>query len=594
MKRAISIAIAAIMGMGLMFGTGCSHKHEFGEWKTVVPATCVREGSERRDCRICDFSQTRTVEKTEHTTDQYSADSSKHWKECAVCHKRIDESAHTFEGTTCTVCQYDKTGTASLQYKQNGDGSFSVVGVLGTAPEEVVIPDYYVEQAPVTSIAKGAFVGQAIMKQIRLPEHLVSIEDGAFDDCSALQSIDIPASVTAVSNNAFTGCPALESVTVAPENAYYTAEGGILYDKPKTKFIFVPPALKGELVIPEGITKVGNGIFSGCGLERVTIGPQVTEIALHAFLNCKSLKDFVVQGSETVIGKAVLSGCTSLQKLVLANTWQQGLTTPMSGIVSPNDRATGDSYIGYIFGAALYLETGSVVPASLETVEFTGGTRLYNYTFYSCASLKSVTIPSSVEAIEDRVFVGCTSLASVTIAAENQKYSSQSNVIYNKTASGGITSIKFIPEALSGDIVIPEGVTVIESGAFRARAIETLSLPATLRQIGSYAFTDCHSLTEVTIPDDSKLVSFDDNCFSTCDNLRSITIPAKVTDIRMAFVGCRSLAKAEFKAASGWVQIIDRDNTKPIPAEDLADPNLAARYLTSALGGGYSWRRESA
>ena len=59
----------------------------------------------------------------------------------------------------------------------------------------------------------------------------------------------------------------------------------------------------------------------------------------------------------------------------------------------------------------------------------------------------------------------------------------------------------------------------------------------------SYAFDNCHSLTEITIT--SSVTSIGSNAFSFCSSLTSITIPNSVTSIgSYAFSGCSSLEGA--------------------------------------------------
>ncbi len=58
-------------------GAGCSHS--FGSWQRTKAPSCTEEGSERRDCRLCDHYETRTIATTGHTyTDDKDAT-------CNVC-----------------------------------------------------------------------------------------------------------------------------------------------------------------------------------------------------------------------------------------------------------------------------------------------------------------------------------------------------------------------------------------------------------------------------------------------------------------------------------------------------------------------------
>ena len=93
-----------------------------------------------------------------------------------------------------------------------------------------------------------------------------------------------------------------------------------------------------------------------------------------------------------------------------------------------------------------------------------------------------------------------------------------------------------------GDVIIPEGVTSIEFGAFYGcDSLKSITIPESVTSIGSGAFHFCSSLTSVTLPDG--VTSIEDMAFSNCRSLTSITIPEGVTSIgSKAFESCRSLA----------------------------------------------------
>ena len=72
-------------------------------------------------------------------------------------------------------------------------------------------------------------------------------------------------------------------------------------------------------------------------------------------------------------------------------------------------------------------------------------------------------------------------------------------------------------------------------------AIRKVELGSGVTSIGNYAFSDCYSLSSITIPDG--VTSIGDYAFSNCCSLSSITIPDGVTSIgSSAFENCRSLS----------------------------------------------------
>ena len=90
-------------------------------------------------------------------------------------------------------------------------------------------------------------------------------------------------------------------------------------------------------------------------------------------------------------------------------------------------------------------------------------------------------------------------------------------------------------------ISIPDGVTSIGVRAFLwCRFLRNINIPYTVTSIGGGAFKGCGSLTSIIIPD--SVTSIGDVAFSDCLSLRNINIPDTVTRIGYrAFERCLSL-----------------------------------------------------
>jgi len=91
------------------------------------------------------------------------------------------------------------------------------------------------------------------------------------------------------------------------------------------------------------------------------------------------------------------------------------------------------------------------------------------------------------------------------------------------------------------DITIPEGVTSIGNDAFRAcYNLTGITIPSSVTSIGGSAFYNCSSLTGITIP--SGVTSIGDWAFFNCSSLTDITIPSSMTSIgAYTFYNCSSL-----------------------------------------------------
>ncbi len=590
MKKILAGIVAALLGASLCLGASAcgGHIHEFPDsWTTVTEANCLHEGKKVLVCKTCGYTMEETIPMTAHTFRNYTADAEYHWRECLVCKQRLEYAPHSMSGDLCTVCKYSTVGTQSLQYKFEDGNTYTVTGIAGTIPAQVVIPENYLGY-PVTAIGEGAFRDQQTIESVVLPANLTEIGGKAFSGCRRLTSLLIPAKVTSIGGGAFEGCSSLASITVEPANPMYSSQEGILFDKSVTKFIHVPAALTGKVTLPSAFTELPNGVYSGhTGITEVVLHGQVTKIDELALRGCTGLEQLVVPANVVSIGKSALEGCTSLNRLVLPRMWQDDVTEPLYDptISSWN----GNSFIGYLFGTVSYYDNKNKVPDSLKTIEFTGGTSIKKYLLYGCKGLERVILPATVTEIDTSAFDGCSSLKAVEVAAENKEYFTADGILYNGTKTG----ILFVPAAITGKITVPEGVMRIEERTFRGLAIEEISLPESLRSIGKEAFSDCTSLQTVTIPEESRLVSFGDYSFFKCEKLRSILIPASVQTIgQFAFGGCIALGTAYFRDTNSWQRSLttDMQNADPAIPARLADPEDAADELSDRYAAHF-WRK---
>ena len=91
------------------------------------------------------------------------------------------------------------------------------------------------------------------------------------------------------------------------------------------------------------------------------------------------------------------------------------------------------------------------------------------------------------------------------------------------------------------EITIPNSITSIGSRAFRScTGLTSVTIPSSVTSIGDYAFINCIGLTSVTIPD--FVIEISTGTFSGCIGLTTVTISNSVTTIESsAFSGCSGL-----------------------------------------------------
>lgn len=260
--------------------------------------------------------------------------------------------------------------------------------------------------------------------------------------------------------------------------------------------------------IPNNVTSIGNYVFYNCvSLASITIGNSITNIGGYAFFGCTSLTSISIPNSLTIIGESAFKGCTNLAKVNI------------SDISSWCKISFSDSYSNPLYYAQnLYLNDEKITELTIPN----NVTSVGSYTFSGCSGLTSVTIPSNVTNIGKNAFSGCTNLLSV-------------NINSNEILSKQYTSSSSLKDVFGNQVKI-------------------YILGEDVKNIGSYAFYKCASMTSINIP--SSLISIGNNVFNGCTGLTSINIPKSVTNIEnSAFKGCSNLSKVNISDISAWCNI---------------------------------------
>jgi hypothetical protein len=127
------------------------------------------------------------------------------------------------------------------------------------------------------------------------------------------------------------------------------------------------------------------------------------------------------------------------------------------------------------------------IPDSVTTIE--------RAAFSNCESLETVNIPSSVKNIEIQAFIYCSSLREFTVDDNNEYYSTQDGVLFNKDK----TLLVQYPIGKDGDSYkIPESVTSLGNSSFISSKLKSVAIPDTVTSIAVHTFTYCEDLDNIT------------------------------------------------------------------------------------------------
>ena len=293
-------------------------------------------------------------------------------------------------------------------------------------------------------------------------------------------------SVTSIGEKAFNGCSGLTSVT-----------------------------------IPEGVISIGNYTFYRCSnLTSVTIPGSVKSIGHDAFSLCRSLTSAVIPNGVESISSFVFYGCLSLasvtipESVTIVERDAFSYCCTLTSVTLPENVTSIGNY-------AFYNCTNLAAVNIPEKVTFIG-----ENAFYGCSALTSVTIPSALTEIGASAFLGCSALKAVNIS----DLAAWCAIAFESSSSNPLSYAHkfYLNGAEVKNLVIPEGVTSIESFAFSGcTSLNSVNIPEGVTGISQGAFSDCAELANVSIPDG--LTSIGKEAFKNCTGLIRITCNAVQT-----------------------------------------------------------------
>ena len=363
--------------------------------------------------------------------------------------------------------------------------------------------------------------------EIILPETITTLEEAAIAQCDA-KRITIPSGVSVIPKDAFFNSSLLE----------ITFRGDIV-EIGNTAFHGIAMT---HFDIPSTVTKFGNNIFQYSKLQTVTIPETMTVIPYGMFKDCPNLTGFVLPDH-----------IVEIEAYAFATTNTNSLTDYSFPIESIGPVGSGADF---------------EIPASVQKI----GAGAFQYN----EKLTDVVLPDTVS-MGDSMFYGCTNLKTVQLPA-------------------GITKIPYGTFANCNSLtsfIIPDGVVEIGGFAFGNGKFKSvgptgsdaaIQIPASVKTIGASAFTSCHNLTDVVVPD--TVERLESRCFGNCTWLMRLTIGSGVNYIGPTILDTYSDSKyilktVTMKDSTGWV-----DKTgKAIPVEYLSVPETAKKFFLGTFYG---------
>ncbi len=428
---------------------------------------------------------------------------------------------------------------------------------------------YMGETFQVVAIRGNAFAGCSGLTSITIPSSMTSIGDSAFSGCSGLTFVIIDEVTPIFGTGVFSGIPAGARLC-PPEGFDYTPWMNV-FDWTVTERVFTYGGIKYNMLSPTTV-EVIHSSYSGTvnilsSVEYAGRTSQVIGIGNGAFSGCPGLTSVTIPATVTNVGKSVFYNSPNLQAInVDRNNYSY---SSIDGVLFKGVSAT-TSIIAY----------PPAKSGNSYTIPLLNKSSIAEHAFAGCIGLTSITIPSVITNIGDSAFWGCSNLSAVIIPAINPVFGvdvflglPEGATLYapagfdNKdwlkvfawTINDGVftsdgikynvlspTEVEVVANSYSGAVNIPSTVKGYMVVSIRGLAfsdcssLTSVTIPEGVTSIGDFAFWGCSSLTSVTIP--VGVTSIGSDTFYRCSSLTSVTIPVGVTSIESnAFYGCSSL-----------------------------------------------------
>ena len=480
----------------------------------------------------------------------------------------------------------------------------------------------------VENIECGAFENCISLQEIEIPNSIYLIPENTFFNCIELKKIIIPESVIDIHYSAFKGCNNLTDIkcpfnlkpkfeTTLEINSLnikmsdYCNYDNIEYiDIPYDaevddcflnkfqflKFVKCNPNLLQKLnkdikknlkafFIPYGIKIIKNNMFKECeDIQTIVIPSSVNVIEEKSFFYCnnitvvkcvsENLCHFNKNNLETIflfeetkiIKDDEFQNCENLRNIILPERFmkkQKILFQNCKKLLKIKyTNKINDNGINVEYRIPCEIPEGTLeigkknfenwenlnsisIPLSVNIIE--------DNTFSDCLYLKSaklnpelikylckeriekITIPKEIEIIDETLFEGCINLKEIEFLGRNTLLQGKYCEDFNKILIIKAYPIVFftLNEQLKEKIkiaIIPDDCEFIDEETFKNyKNLFYIDIPTSVKTIKNYAFEGCKNLEEITIP--KSVLDISNNAFIGCENLVKLKCNPKFLNI---------------------------------------------------------------
>lgn len=432
----------------------------------------------------------------------------------------------------------------NIQYKvvSGSELTLCVMGATGNSSGYLEIPATVSDGKGVTFTVIGIsgyeYETWHSVTSVKLPETITFMEHGAFNGAN-LATLTIPKNCTRIIPQ-FLQVKVFPKFTVETGNtAYSSDENGALYTFDKKTLIMVPSSVSGTYYVKDGVEKVLLPFKGASNLTKVVFPASVDSISNGwptIDCNCPKLTEYEINANNKCFQAIDGLLCTKPS----TNDPYVRLFKAPSGKIITGQYKIPDAITA--LGENCFVQSLYCDKLDLNNVVITDKDK-------GCpiaqGIVKEVHIGSSLKNLGRGLCAG-TQITKFTVDENNKYFSADKDgALYDKNYT---TLISFATACGDVSYVIPLSCTKICETAFMwTHTLQTITITSNVKEIGEAAFRDCDNLSTIEFWDNndhpSSLLSFSNWIFRGC-KISNIKIPRSVQAIDLgAFMDCSNLTE---------------------------------------------------
>lgn len=203
-----------------------------------------------------------------------------------------------------------------------------------------------------------------------------------------------------------------------------------------------------SVVLPQTLTTIGTGAFSGSGIRSILVPDGVVAIADYAFLRCEGLESVELPASLEQLGLRTFANCTSLRRVVFApgnslDRLPAGVFEGSTSLQELNvDALAQCTEIGPWSLAHCHSLTEVVIPSAVKTLG--RGAMLED------GAVENLALSHGVETFDEYSLAGLRQVATFSLPASVTFFASGAMADWDALSDFNVSALTGIPELGDG------------------------------------------------------------------------------------------------------------------------------------------------